>query len=92
MGGLDVILKRVLGAQAKVTVKTLYQETGAMYVRQVIFVRRMFYLKTIFDRDDHEKTKKIYNAMKNQPFKGEWYNLVKSYFEKYGMLLDEKSY
>ena len=60
MGGLDVIdymiLKRVLGAQAKVTVKTLYQETGAMYVRQVIFVRRMFYLKTIFD---HEKTKKI---------------------------------
>ena len=50
----------------------------------------MLYLKTILHRDDHEITKKIYNAMKNQPFKGDWYNLVKSDFEKYGMLLDEK--
>ena len=28
--------------------------------------------------------------MKNQPFKGYWYNLVKSDCEKNGMLLDEK--
>ena len=94
MDGLDVIdhmiLKTVLGAQANVTVETLCQETGAMSVRQVISVRRMLYLKTILDRDDHEITKKIYNAMKNKPLKGDWYNLVKSDFEKYGMLLDEK--
>ena len=41
-----MILKTILGAQAKATVETLYQETGAMSVRNVISVRRMLYLKT----------------------------------------------
>ena len=40
--GLEVIdhmiLKTILGAQAKVTVETLYQETGAMSVRKVTYV------------------------------------------------------
>ena len=84
-----MILKTVLGAQAKVTVETLYQETGAMSVKHVIAVRRMLYLKTILDREDHEITKKVYYAMKKKPYKGDWYNLVKADFEKNGIEINE---
>ena len=63
-----MLLKTVLGAQAKVTVMTLYQEPGAMSVKHVIAVRRMLYLKTILDREDHEITKKVYYAMKKNPY------------------------
>ena len=49
MNGLEVIdnmiSKTVLKAQAKVTVETHYQQTGAMCVRQIISVMRMVYLK-----------------------------------------------
>ena len=69
-----MILKTVLGAQAKVTVETLYQETSAMSKRHVISVIRMLYLKTILDREEHEVTKKVYIAKKNKPYKGDWYN------------------
>ena len=84
-----MILKTVLGAQAKVTVETLYQETGAMSVKHVIAVRRMLYLKTILDREEHEITKQVYYAMKKKPYKGDWYNLVKADFEKTGIELNE---
>ena len=84
-----MILKTVLGAQAKVTVETLYQETGAMSVKHVIAVRRMLYLKTILDREEHEITKKVYTAMKNKTLKGDWYNLVRADVEKNGMALNE---
>ena len=86
-----MILKTILGAQAKVTVETLYQETGAMSVRNVISVRRMLYLKTILDREDHEITKKVYTAMKNKPYKGDWYNLVQADFEKFGLEINEET-
>ena len=93
--GLEVIdhmiLKTILGAQAKVTVETLYQETGAMSVRNVISVRRMLYLKTILDREDHEITKKVYTAMKNKPYNGDWYNLVQADFEKFGLEINEET-
>ena len=86
-----MILKTILGAQAKVTVETLYQETGAMSVRNVISVRRMLYLKTILDREDHEITKKVYVAMKNNTFKGDWYNLITEDFAKIGLEIDEET-
>ena len=40
-----MILCAILGAQSKVTVETLYLETGAMSMKKVISVRRMIYLK-----------------------------------------------
>ena len=93
--GLEVIdhmiLKTILGAQAKATVETLYQETGAMSVRNVISVRRMLYLKTILDREDHEITMKVYVAMKNNTHKGDWYNLIKEDFAKIGLEIDEET-
>ena len=86
-----MILKTILGAQAKVPVETLYQETGAMSVRNVISVRRMLYLKTILDREEHEITKQVYVAMKTKPYKGDWYNLIKEDFEKIGLEINEET-
>ena len=62
-----------------------------MSVRNVISVRRMLYLKTILDREDHEITMKVYVAMKNNTHKGDWYNLIKEDFAKIGLEIDEET-
>ena len=64
-----MILLSILGA--KVPVETLYLETGAMSIRSVISVRRMIYLKTILNRHKYEVTRKVYFAMKENPYKGD---------------------
>ena len=40
-----MILRAILGAQSKVAIETLYLETGALSLGNVISVRRMLYLK-----------------------------------------------
>ena len=49
----------------------------------------MIYLKNILSKHEDEVVRKVYSAMKNKPLKGDWYNLVKSDFERIGMSLDE---
>jgi hypothetical protein len=85
-----MILRAILGAQSKVTVETLYLETGAMSIKNVISVRRMLYLKTILDRHDNEIIKKVYIAMKSNPHKGDWIKLVERDFQKIGLDMDDK--
>ena len=85
-----MILWSILGAQAKVPVETLYLETGAMSIRSVISVRRMIYLKTILNRHKDEVTRKVYFAMKENPFKGDWYNQIRSDLQKFGITMTEQ--
>jgi hypothetical protein len=84
-----MILRCILGAQAKVAVETLYLETSTMSIKSVISVRRMLYLKNILGRHHDEVIRKVYFAMKAKPHKGDWYYLVKSDFQKYGIDMDE---
>ena len=87
----NMILRTILGAQSKVAVETLFLETSALSIKHVISVRRIMYLKNILNKHEDEVVSKVYNAMKNSPLKGDWYNLIQSDFEKIGMTLDEKS-
>ena len=85
-----MILRSILGAQAKVAVETLYLETGTMSIKSVISVRRMLYIKNILSRHKDEIIRKVYFAMKEKPYKGDWYNQVKSDFQKYGIEMNER--
>ena len=52
--------------------------------------RRCLYLQTILKRDKEELTKKIYNAQKKNPLKGDWILLVQKDFEEIGLDFDEE--
>jgi hypothetical protein len=85
-----MILRSILGAQAKVAVETLYLETASMSIRCVISVRRIIYLKTILSRHNDEVTKKVYLAMKANPYKGDWYYQVQADLQKFGIVMNEQ--
>ena len=84
------ILRLILGAQAKAPVEMLYLETAELPIKSVMSVRRMLYLQTILKRHDNELTKRVYTAMKENPVKGDWINLVKEDLDKINMSLDQE--
>ena len=84
---VNMILRTILGAQAKVPLETLFLETSALSIKNVMSVRRMTYLKNILNKHEEEVVRKVYSAMKNKPLKGDWYNLIQSDFERIGMTL-----
>ena len=55
----NMILRTVVGAQAKVPVETLYLETSTLSIKHVISVRRMLYLKTILSRHEDEVVRRV---------------------------------
>ena len=84
-----MILRAIIGVQAKVPVETFYQETSTLSIRYVISSRRMIYLKTILDKNNDEVVKQVYKAMKEKPMKSDWYHLLLSEFKKINILIDE---
>ena len=75
------LLRSLVKAHSKTPLEFLYLETGAAPIRFLISSRRMIYLQTIVKRSDNEVTKKIYQAQKDDPVKGEYIELVKADFE-----------
>ena len=71
------IMRLIVGAQSKVPIEMLYIETAEMPVKYVMSVRRILYLQTLLKRHDSEITKKVYEAMKENPLKCDWIELIK---------------
>ena len=84
------LLKYILNAHSKVQNEFLYLETGALRIKEIIMSRRCLYLQTILKRDNEELTKKIYNAQKANPIKGDWILMVKKDFEEIGLIFNEE--
>ena len=84
------ILRVILGAQEKVPVEMLYLETAELPIKHVISVRRLLYLHTIIKRHKTEITRKVYTAMKDEPYKGDWINLVKKDLETIDINLENE--
>ena len=53
-------------------------------------MRRIIYLKTILSRHNDEVTKKVYLAMKANPYKGDWYYQVQADLQKFGIVMNEQ--
>ena len=84
------ILQAITGAQAKVPTEMLYLETSQLPLSHVISVRRLVYWHTILKRQPTELTRQIYNAMKDNPIKGDWIELLKDDLEKVGLTLEDE--
>ena len=85
------ILQAITGAQAKVPTEMLYLETSQLPLSHVISVRRLGYWHTILRRPAIELIREIYNAMKENPMKGDWILLLKDDLEKVGLTLDDEA-
>ena len=85
-----MLLRSIVGAQAKVPIEQLYLETASLTPTQIISIRRMIYLQTILKRPNSELIRKIYEEMKNDPIPGDWSELVKNDFEEINLHIDNK--
>ena len=70
------MLRKILSAHAKTPVEFLYLETGALPVRSVIASRRLNYLKHLHNTSEHELIRRVFEAQRNNPQAGDWWNLV----------------
>ena len=60
-------IKGLISAHNKTPVEHLYLETAALPIPYILTSRRIIYLKNILDREDEEKTRKIYKCQVNNP-------------------------
>ena len=82
------IMRLITGAQAKAPTEMLYLETAKFPLFDVISVRRLFYFHAILNRPVSKLIRQVYDAMKDDPFRGDWVNLIKKDLECIGMKPD----
>ena len=83
------LMRTILAAHSKTPIEFLYLETGALPAKYVITSRRLNYLKHIHMQSDHELIKRVYQAQRDDPKRGDWWELVKSDLEGYDIDEDE---
>ena len=70
------LLRGIIKANSKIPTELLYLETGSLPIRFILKSRRISYLYTILKRHPEELIKEIYDVQKNDPLKGDFYELV----------------
>ena len=70
------LLRGIIKAHSKIPTEVLYLETGSIPIRFILKSRRISYLQTILKRHPEELVSEVYNVQKNDPIKGDFYDLV----------------
>jgi hypothetical protein len=70
----------IVGAHSKTPSEFLYLETATIPLRYTIMIRRMLYFQTIVTRSEMELIRRVYNAQRDNPVKGDWVNILKEDF------------
>ena len=73
----ESLLRAFLSAHLKTPKEALFLETGQIPVQFIWASRRLNFLQTIMKRNQNEITKKVYEAQKAGPKKGDFAILVK---------------
>jgi hypothetical protein len=74
----EALLRGILASHSKGPVPALYMEVAQLPVRFILASRRILYLHNILHRNEKELIKKVYNAQKADPSKGDYCKLVES--------------
>ena len=83
------LLRSLVNAHAKTPLEHLYLEMSVLPITYIITIRRMIYLQTILTRSENELIYRIYNAQKEHPVKGDWWNQVCADFVMLDIELNE---
>ena len=84
------LLRALVNGHSKTPLEFLYLESGATPIRFILACRRMIYVQIILKRQENELTKRIYNAQKENPTRGDFFCQVLKDFDVIGEKLDEK--
>ena len=74
----EALLRGLLSAHSKTPKEALFLETGLIPLKYIVTSRRLMYLQTILKRKKDEVTRKIYEAQKLNPSKGDFIELIKA--------------
>ena len=85
-----MLLRYITGAHAKVQSEFLYLETGAIPLKELISQRRLMYLHNILSKPPNELLRRVYDAQKKNPVKGDWTELVENDLVEFGINLNEE--
>ena len=77
--------KKCLNSHSKTAKELYYLETGTIEIKYIIAKRRLMYLHHILTRPDDELIYKVYNIQRISPSKGDFFCLLQSEREKYGI-------
>ena len=69
----ESLLRQILNAHSKTAIEALYLELGCKPIRYILMERRINYLYYILKLDKSELLRKVFEAHKNNPVKGDWY-------------------
>ena len=84
------LMRFIIGSHSKAPSEIMYLETATLPLRYVISIRRILFFKTIVTRSEDELTRRIYNAQKSNPVKGDWIQFLKEDFALIGEEINEK--
>ena len=85
----NYLVRKIIDSHSKVPKELLFLETGAIPLEYILASRRLNYLHTIVTRDDKQLTKRIYNAQKHDPTKGDWIHHINEDKELLEFTMDE---
>jgi hypothetical protein len=83
------LLRYICGAHAKTPVEFLYLETASTPIPFIISSRRLIYLQNVLKRSNTELIKRVYEAQKENPTKGDFIELIKADMNLIGVDLDD---
>ena len=70
--GLDHnLMTQIVGFQSKVPIKFLYLETSTLLIKFILASRSLNYLHNARTKNEDELVKRVYNAQKVNPSKGD---------------------
>ena len=72
----ESLLRRMLNAHSKVPKEALFLELGEIPIKFIWASRRLMYLQTILKRESHEITRRVFEAQKSNPVKGDFVELI----------------
>ena len=86
----QALLRGLLGGHSKIPFPALYLETSQIPLRYILASRRILYLHTILQRSKDDLIRRVYNAQKADPVKGDFCQLVEDDMRLVGMNLSEE--
>ena len=75
------LLRHILGCHSKVPIEFLYLETSALPIEYILASPRLNYLHNVLSKKEEELVKRVYNAKKVNPCKGDWCILIQNDME-----------
>ena len=72
------LMRKIINCHSKVPIEIMYLETNTLPIEFILASRRINYLHNILSKKNDELIKRIYQAQKKDPCKGDWCELVQS--------------